>query len=301
MKRYLLNIFLFFAIVLAIDVAVGSLGDYLQTHAVGGDTKRINDLVNNDKHDIIIMGSSRAHRHYDTPYLSDTLGLDVYNAGYDGNGCVLAYGLLSMILERYQPKLVLFDVEPCFDFIEYKPDNHHVRYIGYLKPYFRNDVVGDIIRDVSLEEWYKVHSGLIRYNSKLIPLSIDNFRYSYDENRGYEPLIGVMEDEVWDTQAEPVKIDSFKLQYMEKMLLLAKNNNIPFAVVASPKYSMKNSDSLAPVKELCEKYSIPFIDYYAETEFMHHRDWFREQMHLNQKGAKAFSSLIAREISNIVN
>ena len=99
MKKYIVRIILFFAIVVLVDFVVGWAGDYLQTHAKGGDTKAINDLVKKDQHDILILGSSRAHHHYDTPFLSDTLNLDVYNAGYDGNGVILAYGILQMILE----------------------------------------------------------------------------------------------------------------------------------------------------------------------------------------------------------
>lgn len=36
MKRFILNILLFGGIVAAVDYAVGSTGDYLQTHAKGG-------------------------------------------------------------------------------------------------------------------------------------------------------------------------------------------------------------------------------------------------------------------------
>ena len=86
MKSFIIKILLFFAIVAVIDLCVGFIGDYLQAHAKGGITKQTNDLVMTDAHDVIIFGSSRARNHYDAPYLTDSLGLDVYNAGYDGNG-----------------------------------------------------------------------------------------------------------------------------------------------------------------------------------------------------------------------
>ncbi len=97
MKKYIVHILIFFTIVAVIDISVGLAGDYLVSHVKSGDAKRTNDLAMVDKHDVLILGSSRARHHYDTPFLSDTLGLDVYNAGYDGNGVVLAYGLLEMI------------------------------------------------------------------------------------------------------------------------------------------------------------------------------------------------------------
>ena len=127
MKKFIFNILLFFGIVAVFDICVGFAGDYLQAHAKGGSTKEFNDLVKKDKHDILVLGSSRAHHHYDSPFLSDTLGLDVYNAGYNGNGVVLAYGILEMAIKNYKPKLVIFDVEPAFDINVYSEDNQHKR------------------------------------------------------------------------------------------------------------------------------------------------------------------------------
>ena len=100
---------------MAVDIAVGFVGVYLRDNARGGDTRQFNDLAMRAEHEILILGSSRAHHHYDSPFLSDTLGIDVYNGGIDGNGVVLAYGILEMVLNRYKPKLVVFDVEPAFN------------------------------------------------------------------------------------------------------------------------------------------------------------------------------------------
>ncbi len=299
MKKYLIKIVLFFAIIVVIDLGVGCLGDYLQAHVKGGGTRALNDFVMKDCYDVLILGSSRAHHHYDTPFLSDTLGLDVYNAGYDGNGVILAYGLLELVLERYQPKLVLFDVEPAFDIKVYKNDNGHKRYISSLKPYYRYSAVGDIIKDVSKEEWYKVHSGLLRYNSVLVSKAMDGYRPFDKGQKGFAPLSGVYSREPENTLDKTVVIDKFKLGYIEKLLVLTKKNNIPMAVVASPKYGVTSSDVMQPVKIICEKYDVKFIDYYAEQDFMIHKEWFKEPMHLNKEGARKFSELLVNDISKL--
>ena len=184
MKRYLINIVLFFAAVVVCDVGVGFLGDYLQANAKGGATNKINNLVTKDVHDVLIFGSSRARHHYDTPFMSDSLRIDVYNAGYDGNGVILSYGLLKMILERYRPELIICDVEPVFDIYKYAPDNNNKRYLGLLKPYFRDKNIELILRDVSLEDWYKVHSGMMRYNTSILSMILDNFKNNNSLNNG---------------------------------------------------------------------------------------------------------------------
>lgn len=300
MKRYIANILIFFTIVAVADFCVGSLGDYLQSHAKGGATRCINDLVMEDVHDVVILGSSRAHHHYDTPFLSDTLGLDVYNAGYDGNGVVLADGLLELMLERYHPKLVLFDVEPAFDILEYPNDNHHIRYISTLKPYYRHAAVGNIIQDVSEEEWYKVHSGLIRYNSNLVAMAKDNFYNPFGKfgnNHGYEPLAGVY-DKTPDAEDDSGgSIDMFKLKYVELLIKTSKEHHVPIVLIASPKLGAENSLVFETVKQICDRLDIDFLDYYTEPEFQI-PNLYKEPMHLNKDGAREFSAKIAGEIAN---
>lgn len=295
MKNYLLKILLFFAIVALVDTGVGLLGDYLQAHAKSGDTKRTNDLVANDTHDVLILGSSRAYHHYDTRLLSDTLGLDVYNAGYDGNGVILATGLLEMVLERYQPKLVIYDVEPVFDINVYNADNHNIRYISRLKPYYHNPAIGSIIRAVSKEEWYKSHSGMIRYNTSIVQMLKENISECKEEYCGYAPMYGEYSGELLESN-EHLEIDSLKLSYLEKLIELAHAREVPIIFVASPKYVKAVSDVLMPVKEICNRHNVVFLDYYVDSAFIRHKEWFKEPMHLNAVGARAFSQVIAKKI-----
>ena len=86
MKKYLLKIGLFFAIVLLVDLSFGFTCKYLVAHAKGGTIKQVDVTVNEQKADIVILGSSRAHHHYVPAVLKDTLGLTAYNGGVDGNG-----------------------------------------------------------------------------------------------------------------------------------------------------------------------------------------------------------------------
>ena len=300
MRRYLINLVLFFAIVGVIDLGIGIIGDYLQSHAKGGVSKEFNDLVCKSNHDILFLGSSRAHHHYDTPFLTDTLGVDVYNAGYDGNGVVLADGILNLILEHSSPKLVLFDVEPAFDITIYKNDNNHKRYISSLKPYFRRPAIGKIIKDVSKEEWCKVHSGMLRYNSVFVSMLIDNAIPRKMYYRGFAPLVGEIRKEPEPMPVEPYQIDQFKLDYVEHLIDLAQSHNVPIAFVASPKYGNHDTSVLEPVKQICERKDVPFLDYYNQPDFMNHKDWFKEPMHLNATGARVFSRTMVGEIEELM-
>lgn len=298
MKKYLINILVFFVIVAGIDICVGKAGDYFQSHAKGGDTRKTDDLVSKEQHDILIFGSSRACHHYDTPFLSDTFGMDVFNAGYDGNGVVLSYGLISLVLERYQPKLIIFDVEPSFDIIKYPADNCNKRYINTLKPYYKNSGVASLIKGVSEEEYYKNYSGMMRYNTTIISKALDYMGGSAVVNKGYVPMYGVYTGEPEKKIQQVSEIDTYKLDCFANMIALVKSKNVPMMVVASPKYGVENTEELQPIIEVCEKNRVPFVDYYADSLFMSHKEWFNEPMHLNAEGARVFSGIISGIITS---
>lgn len=297
MKKYITHIILFFAIVIAIDLCFGEICAYMNSHAKGGMTKQKYDLCLKDQYDVLIMGSSRAHRHYVPQIFEDTLGLSCYNAGYDGNGIILMYGIYQMIVNRYQPKMIIYDVENTFDLYEYKQDNNCTRYLAGLKPYYQQPGIMQIFKDVSYEEYYKVHSGLCRNNSTFIPMLIDCFKIRPMDVKGFSPMSGVMKKEpkAETTSASPV-VDSLKMKYLRFFFEDVTYRGIPLLLVFSPKYGAFSSDDYQPIKSLCEEFDIPYIDYYANKELTSNKEWFREPMHLNESGATIFSGMIASNI-----
>ena len=301
MKKFIVHILVFFGVIVLIDCGISVLGGYLQSHAKGGSTKKLDDLVMKDKHDIIILGSSRAVVHYDTPFISDSLGLDAYNAGYAGNGVVLSVGLLEMILNRYSPRLVVFDVEPSFDIYEYAEDNNHVRYLKYLKPYYNKLGVSDIFKDVSDEEWYKAQSGLIRYNTEIIPRVVDNVINRGLDPGGFTPGKGSMTEEPQTAPKKQLVIDQFKLDYLQKLISLCRDKGVPLILVSSPKYGATDSDVLQPAKEIAKKNNVLFLDFYSDSRFVSHKEWFSEPMHLNGDGAREYSKMFAGVLSGLIN
>lgn len=299
MKKYIFRILLFFVVVAVVDQMIGYVADYFQSHAKGGDTKMINDFVLDDKYDIIILGSSRAHHHYVPQVISDSLGLSCYNGGRDGNGILFQYGIYKMITERYNPRMIIYDVEPSFDIFKYEDDIYNTRYLSALKPYFKNHYVSQIFKDVSIKEYIKVHSGLCRHNSSLISEFIDFIVPRGNGliiDNGYIPLFGAINREPQNIIEENNIIDSLKIAYMYKFIKDVSENKIPLLIVASPKYGASDSRHFDLIKDYCCEFNVPFIDYYADSCFMHHKEWFKEPMHLNDEGARHFSKLITKYI-----
>lgn len=298
MKKFLFKIQLFFAAVITIDFCAGFAGDFMQSHAKGGITKRIDDLICRDTHDVIVLGSSRAHHHYDTPFLSDTIGCDVYNAGFDGNGIIFSYGLLSLISERYKPRLIVYDVTFWFDIYQNPEDNQNIRYIDYLKPYYRHKAIGEIIKDVSNEEWYKIHSSQIRYNSKWLTLLSNNIRDGKKEIKGYGPLLGeISANNRGRVDDFSVPLDCKKIKYIEKFIELCQNNDVPLFFVVSPRYGVDNSEILKPIKDICSRKGVEILDYRCDKKYLN-CSFFKDPVHLNSDGTRLFSHEIAKIIDS---
>lgn len=295
MKQFIINILAFFAIVFVIDLNIGFIGDYLKTNVKGGEAKRVNDLLN-ENHDIVILGSSCAHTEYDAPLLTRMLNEDVYNAGFNGNGVILSVGVLELILNRYTPKTIIFDVVPIYDIYVNEQDDDNKRYLGRLKPFYRERDISDIFWNISIEEWMKVQSGMMRYNTIIASLIADNIYDRGVEERGYLPNKGKKTEDRVVEQNQRDNIDGIKLQFVQKLIELSKEKNINLLFVASPKYGVNGSEELNPVKEICEEKGIPFLDYYADTRFVQHKELFKDPLHLNEKGAQLFTNIVGEDI-----
>ena len=298
MKRFVIRIIIFFAIVAVFDLSFGQICQYLNSHAGGGDTKREYYAFMESKEDILIFGSSRALHHYIPSIIEDSLGLSCYNCGLDGNGIIMQYGRFKVITERYSPECIIYDIEPSFDI---KTDDK-IKYLTPLKPYYDQRGVDSIFWDVSKAERYKMLSNMYRYNTKFIQKLSDNIHPLQSvEDSGYKPLYGELDYEVEWQETERYSADKLKIQYFEKMIRTSLQKGIGLIFVASPYYHALTSEAFHPIKELCEKYSIPFLDFYFNPEFVDNHMYFKDSGHLNDTGANIFSSMISQILKQKIN
>lgn len=298
MKKFLLYIMLFFGIVVAVDFGLGYACEWLQNHAKGGSMKSIRQTAMNQEADIVIMGSSRAHHHYVPSVISDVTGMTAYNGGVDGNGIVLMSGLYDLMVERYTPKIIIYDVQPSFDINVYAGDGNNTRYIGGLRPYCQNPQVMEIICRVDPSERYKDLSALFRYNGKIVDLLKDQLVVSDYTVDGYAPMQGEMKKkpEVEAQESIPCQ-DTLKLNMMEEFIARLSQTGTRLIVVASPRYGASSSEAFNHIKNICGSYGVEFWDYYAAPEFQK-MEFFKESMHLNDKGARFFSRYLSNRLKN---
>lgn len=288
MKKFLLKIVLFFAILLALDRLSGYVFSYLSDNSKGGYTGHYHYLVDKTNEDILIFGSSRAIHHYNPKIITDSLGMTCYNCGQNGNGIVLFYGWWKMISERYHPKMIIYDVTTDFDLLKGE-DNH--KYLGWLKEAYDRHGIKDIFLKVDPSEQYKMLSQMYRYNSKWHQIVADYIHPLYIVNdNGFFPLEG---------NIDPMKVrkniniysdyqyDNLKIELMKRFVEELGETQIVFVV--SPTIYGQNEKRLKPIKKICQEYNIPLYDYSNKSKYVHNAYYFKDGSHLNAVGADEFT------------
>jgi hypothetical protein len=301
MKKYIIGIFAFFLCFFCADRLVGYISYYLVEHAISGETQKNEYICDRTNEDILILGSSRAVHHYDPRIIEDSLGLSCYNCGYDGCGSITAYGLLNILSKRYSPKVIIYEITPEFDYLQYdKKDN--TKYLGPLKNYYDREGIDSVFMMVSPIERWKMYSYMYRINSKAIQMLSENIIKRNETIKGFHTKETLMsyEPDIDDTRKD-LEYDDVKILYLKKIISLCKNHKIKLIFSVSPSYKKTDSYAYTYAKDLAKVNDIPFISHYADTLINRNKKNFYDQVHMNMNGAQTFTKVFVSDLKNIIN
>lgn len=299
MRTFVVKVLLFFAVIAIIDVVWGKVMNTALATTEMGDWGRRNYVINKTHENILIFGSSRAIHHYDPRIFTDSLGMSCYNCAEDGSGILLHYPRLKALIQRYTPKIIIYDIIPKYDFLEFGENIS----LGMLRPFSTNNSVFTFIEEIDDNEWIKLYSGFYKYNSSFLEIlmqrsstatqTVDCFTYG--------ALDGEMKYDIDDAgKLEGEGLDMIKYSFMKKFIDLCNSHNIKLYITVSPWYKMKESDVYAPIYELCKEKGVTFLNHNFDSTFNYRKEYFHDAAHLNKSGAEAYTKVIAHEIKNIV-
>lgn len=298
MKKFLLKIALFFAIVAIVDIAFGKVLWHLQSTKAGSGTGIEYYICEKGEEDILIMGSSRASHHYVADIIERGLGMDCINGGQDGYGIVLQYGRWIMLSKRHVPKLIVYDVEPFFDLNE----GDNMRYIDRLRPFAMDkDVYRYIVGLFPLEK-LKLISYMYRYNGRFLEIIGSCFR-SANPYKGYRPLYGHIRKEMIsaDTDSHPasVPVDEVKLSLLRDLVADVLESGSKIVLVYSPSWKSHGISNKYEIEKIANEYGIPFLDY-SQSYLTKNPDYFADSVHLNDEGAHAFTEDLIGKLKSLI-
>lgn len=250
--------------------------------------------------DVVIFGSSRASHHYVPKIFEDSLGLSCYNAGLDGRNIYYHTAVLNVILKRFQPRVIIFDIT-SMDF-EINDTNDDFKGLSILNPFYSKykSEIKDILYLQGPFEKYKLFSGLYRYNSKLddVLFTLVNPVQNSLELKGYEPLYGTRKGDIsyrkFDDKKQP---DDFKIKYMKQFVDLAHEHGCKVFLFVSPVFH--TYDRVIDYSFLTDKLSVDgFWSFMTDTTFVSKNKYFKDATHLNHEGAVKYSEIVSSLIKS---
>lgn len=237
---------------------------------------------------LAILGASRANHHYRSEQIEDSLGISVYNYGWDGRCILYQYLCLLSAVKNGDLKMVLLDLSES-----QLSDKWVVERISDLYPYYwTNRDVSEIIDRVEGNRIkYFMISALVQYNSQYL-----NFLASIEDVKGYTPLkyTGKALDlnELQNIENDEMKYNEIALFYLKRISQVCKEKNIEIVVCLSPSLSVRKESEERLIK-ICDKFDLVVWDY---TSFVTDPSLFSDYDHLNDKGAELFTGDVINRI-----
>ncbi len=295
MRSFVLKAGLFLLMLVMLDRVLGLGLDYVSSHITAGEAGRDNYISDSVAADVLIMGSSKAFRHYNAQMMTDSLGLSCYNCGEGACGILLAYSRLLMIGGRQYPKHIIYEITPIYDYLIYDESQ---RALGRLKLHYgRIHAIDSLLWQVDATQRYKMCSLLYRHNSSCMLDLTTYFLKSQEQTavRGFLPFEGSFDPMKTQVNA-PVqydrsmgyRYDSLKIKYFHRFLDLAQaHSSVTFVV--SPVWYGQDTLVMEFVKDVCKKRAIPLLDFSNDSKYVHQDKYYSDGIHLNALGADEFT------------
>ena len=250
--------------------------------------------------DVVVIGSSKASHHYVPQMLEDSLGMTAYNCGQDG--CFFLYQncIINMILDRYTPKMILWDIQPG-SFVGEEHSNEYQN-IRYLSPYYPANTWADsYINSESPKMRFRMMSRMFAYNSKALNYVFPLVTHSSATKNGYIPLAteGYLYPEMSKHADKKGVVNSTYLDLLDKTMKRCREIGVELRMYISPEFSQKSSLTKR-VEEEIDKVAIcnnvSFTNAHSHELFMHDATLFKDASHLNDKGARIYTSKVLQGI-----
>lgn len=288
MKKKLLFIVLFVATLFGFDLLVGAVTRIIVANAPETQYNLSNTIQTlfHKRSDILILGASRAHHSFDPRIIEKETHLSCFNGGRSGVKmdyfalCVDAY------LERCTPKIIILDVSP--DMMESPSDDLYKNLkclYGISKP-----LTAEMDSAYSPFERWKLKSALYRNNrlfNEVLQLCLSQRRKDLE---GYQPL----EDRNYQTPYmvidRPIAVDSNRLAKLDGIVEMCKSRKVNLLITYAPTLRLTKQNGCSQwLHSYCSTRSIPCYDYSWEKRYYLHPKLFKDEVHLNSKGAEIFT------------
>ena len=266
-------------------------------------------------YDFAVIGSSGVNNCIDVALIEDQNKIKGINLGLAGSDFTENYLVFNYFLKNNTIERLLINVDlSSFDSLNFNYPFHDYRYFPFLNDKAVFETMYDV---VGLKAYVWRYLPFVKYVEFNKQLQINNFRKHsinnmdyfkkyFDKNRG-SALLDKTNDFVFSKNIlnkEYLYLSKSRVKYLEKMIKLAKRNNIQVEFFNNPSYLDYNNKIYTNhleienlIAEISKKYSIEyyhFNSYFTNSQ----KKYFYDYGHLNSVGAKIFSKALSDSMSN---
>lgn len=306
--------------VFILDFGLATILDSLYTRNKAGESGGLVNffLDHKEEFDLLIVGSSRAHRHV----IPEEFGCKAFNLSHHGLRIPFTAGLLDVLNDESKiPKVLLVHLE-LNSFSYYYEQNEvkdeELRNLNFF--YKKNDFVTDIIDNISFGEWIKYLFHSYRHNGKL-PSLFKNYIKTSDIKETYDGFDGLpvnltdtirlnkqqkLHNNILKQKLEiPLQLSQRAINYLDHVIKVAESANTQLIFFSSPKL-FKNFEGENKASDFLENYlekkGVVYINYTQQPlGVLDNKRYWRDFEHMNIDGAKIFTTMFKKDLKEQID
>lgn len=267
-------------------------------------------FLKKNTYNALILGSSRAEMHMDTPLLDSLTGLNSFNAGVSGGTTRMAFIVLKSYLVHSEiPKTIFLECD--FHISHLKTDTifNFPRYF----PYLSNDVLYKGFKTIDARFFqfrnnplYSLpYSGIQSISPALHGWTGRSGTYDDAYSQGFFKNTVIDHYDHFNTSAYYGYIHPETRQYLDSIILFCKARQSRLIFTMSPAYKdaqqeVINRDRIIrQYQNIAFIHHIPLLDYSTDTSVVGNKAFFEDNYHMLYPGARIFTHKIAADFNNI--
>ena len=264
--------------------------------------------------EILVVGGSRALVGYDCAILSARLSMSCFNIGLDGTTANFQRPYLeTYLLHNKAPRLAIVNAD-VGSLTEYLEPYDLLQYIPYLDERPISDGLARYL-DVWKYRYIPLYAFSQRgLNQTMIALGgIRNGR-NHDPDRlahqGLRPMDGPWDNAFEEYVADNpdgilIAIDPVGVSDFERIITMLQASGADVVIVFSPEWlpvrrlELNREQVMHQFLALAAAHRVRFLDY-SDSAPAGNQSLFYNSQHLNRRGAKAFTTILASDLSEVI-
>lgn len=293
----------FVTLIILLDFTAGYLFRYLETKALNNNPQGMvaEFTMWKAESDVMIFGSSEARYGLIPSLMKNKLGLSVLNCSHPNQAFYYQYCMINSVLERKKPKVIIWSIYTCYLNTQTEKDKNR---LSVLNPFYdTNNYCKRIINKKSKYENLKMMSNLYRFNSCTFDFLYNIFSNTETDNGYWAHKNSGYKYPTLYSSSEDCGMDSEIVELFVEVIKKCKTSNVELILIIAPRFikiNDNNKNSHKNLIEICANYDVPLInEFYNSPIFLSDSTLFKDNIHLNDKGARLFTTLLCDQIKQI--